>query len=288
MSIPNLHAIPAGFPSLPTYSATWRAVRFELSPGTGEWITSHIAAVDNEGYSVHQVVRPAVLRSMFGSDAKRYQVMLDMVGNALEAYLSSGGDLGSWSAPIEGFSATEIRRAFARQGRLQALRMAAKQSTALCALEELDAPVETSSTEEESGTWVSRVKDVVVIQRPDLSMCFDRPGMLYSETVRFGFLYETMAAHFGNLNPTAISTSLRFARGKLLELKIATRTLNLTQAKLIAALPSQNDIMWSDRHLDAVRRAGVELQQEAAEHGVQYSTAHTVDEAANQLLELVS
>jgi hypothetical protein len=187
MNLPNLRTIPPGFPSLPTYSATWRAVHFELSPDTGEWITSHITAVEGDGHSVHQIVRPAILLSMFGSDTKRYQAMLDRISNSLEAYLSNGEDFASWSAPIEGVAAVDRRSAFARQDRLQALRMAAKQSTTLFALEELNARVEATSTEEESGSWASRVKDVVVLRRPDLSMYFNRPGMVYSETVRFDF-----------------------------------------------------------------------------------------------------
>jgi hypothetical protein len=44
--------------------------------------------------------------------------------------------------------------------------------------------------------------------------------------------------------------------------------------------------MWSDRHLDAVRRAGIKLEQEAAEHGVQYAIAHPVKDAALKVLEL--
>lgn len=282
----NFHSIPAGFPSLPTYTAQWRAIRFELSPGTGEWMTSHIALSDASGTTVRQVLQPAALRALFGNHAKHFQSLLDFVEKSLSAYLEQGGLLEEWREPIEGFAATPVKTAYARAGRLQALRNAARQSTALCALDDLDLHTEPASIEEESKFWINRIKTEVAERRPELSAYFDRNGMLYSDSVKFGFLTDTAVAHFANLIPNTMSQSMRMARGKLQELRIGVRTMDLAIAKLVAGAPRTDDITLSDRQVDASIRAMNELRQEAEESRILLAQAHTIAEAANSVIEL--
>lgn len=285
-ALSTLHIAPPGFPSLPSYAAQWRAIRFELLPGTGEWITSHIALCDSDGFTVRQVIRPSVLRALFGSQAKHFQSLFEFVERSLEGYLAIGGNLADWSEPIEGVSATVARTAYARQGRLQALRMAARQSTALCALDDLDLHTEPTVIEDETRFWGNRIKDAVVSQRPELSPYFDKQGMLYTDSARFGFLTDSVAAHFANIAPTSVSQSMRMARGKLQELRIGARTMHLTLAKLIAGAARPDDITLSDTHIVASERAISELRQEAEEGGIVFVAAHTVPEAAAAIIEI--
>lgn len=283
----NSFPIPAGFPTLPTYSAKWRAIRFELSPGTGEWVTSHIAAIDENGFSVNQVLRPSVIRAIFGSQSKRIEGLLGLIQRALEAHLSSGGSLENWVAPAEGFAATPLKTAYARRGKIEALRMAARQSTVMCALDELDSPIEVDSIEEESRYWSSRIKDAVIERRPELTNYFDKYGQLYADTARFGFLTETACAHFANLVPQNATQSMRMARGKLQELRTGVKTMQLSIAKLVAGAPRSDDITLTDRQLSASLRAIEELRCEADESGVALDIVHSPNEAADSVIALV-
>jgi hypothetical protein len=285
----GLFSAPTGFPAMPSYTAEWRAVRFELSPGTGEWITSHIALKDSEGTTVRQVIRPEMLRALFGGNSKHFQSLLDIVEKSLTGYLESGGVLANWKEPIEGFAATAAKVAYARHGRTQALRMAARQSTALCSLEDLELPADqpsVTSEEQDSGIWGDRIKDAVTVLRPDLSTCFDKSGMLYAESVRFGFLTDTSAAHFANLTPYSLAQSMRLARGKLQELRIGARTMSLTLTKLVAGAPRPDDITLSERQIANALRAVNELSQEADESNISLVTAYTVSEAADAVIAL--
>ena len=267
----TLHPIPEGFPSLPTYTANWRAVRFELTPGTGEWLTCHIALVDKDGATVRQTIRPETLRALFGSNARHFQSLLDMVEKSFSTYLAHEGNLSSWMAPLEGFSAAEVKTSYARNGRAQALRMAVRQSTALCNLEDLELPDEQISLiedEKESGLWAIRIKDAVSLQRPDLKGFFDRSGMPYAESVKFGFLTDTSAAHFANLRPYGLAQSMRLARSKIQELRIGARTMNLQVKTLIAGVPNYDDVTLSETQITNARRAQSELSQEAQESNI--------------------
>jgi hypothetical protein len=282
----DLHPIPDGFPTFPAYSAEWRAVRFELSPGTGEWITSHIALRDKEGIAVKQIINISLLRAMFGGHAKHFQSLLSMVENSLEDYLIMGGSLSNWNASIEGFSATTIKIAHARMGRIEALRMAVKQSTALCAIEDFDLPINTDELEDEAGYWSGRIKKAVIEIRPDLNQYFDKTGMLYSDSVRFGFLTDTSGAHFANILPSSIAQSMRMARGKIQELRAGSKTLNLTIAKLVAGAPRQDDITNTEKQLKAISRALDELRQEAEENKIDLDIVNTVEEAVDSVLAM--
>lgn len=284
--IETFHKIPEGFPSFPAYSAEWRAIRFELSPGTGEWITSHIAMRDKEGTVVKQLISPALLRAMFGSNSKSFQSLFSLVQSALEDYLTSGGELRYWNQSVEGFAATPVKTAFARRGRIEALRMAIRQSTALCAIEDLDLPIDTAELEEETGYWATRIKKAVTLQRPDLSPYFDRVGMLYSDTVKFGFLTDSSGAHFANILPSSIPQSMRMARGKLQELKTGSKTLSLTMAKLVTGAPGEDDIQCTESQFKALTKALVELRQEAEENKINIDIVHTIDQAVDSVLEL--
>lgn len=283
----KLHPSPAGFPSLPTYSAKWRAIRFELSPGTGEWITSHIASRDVDGHCVTQVLRPQVLRAIFGGHAKHFQTLLDFVEKAIDGYLAAGGDLEQWEGPIEGFTATQTKTAYARRGRIDALRLAARQCTVLCSLDDLDLPIEQTSIEEESRFWTGRIKDAVTETRPDLSIYFDKYGKLFADSVRFGFLTDDTGVHFANLLPTSLAQTMRVARGKIQELRIGSQTMDLTTVKLIAGFPRSDDITLSERQISASESAIAELKHEATESNIKIGIAHTPHEAAEFVLELV-
>ena len=285
--IETFHKIPEGFPSFPAYSAEWRAVRFELSPGTGEWLTSHIAMRDKDGSVVKQLISQRLLRALFGSHSKSFQSLFTLVQSALEDFLHNGGDLRSWSQSIEGFAVTSVKTAFARRGRVEALRMAIRQCTALCAIEDLDLPISTDELEEDTGYWSTRIKKAVTLQRPDLSVYFDQVGMLYSDTVKFGFLTESSGAHFANILPTSITQSMRMARGKLQELRVGSRTLNLTVAKLVTGAPSEDDITSTESQYKALIRALGELRQEADEYKINIDVVHTIDQAVGSVLELV-
>ena len=286
-STTNLFAAPPGFPTMPTYSAKWRAVRFELSPGTGEWVTSHIASVDSTGFVVVPVLRSTVLRSIFGSSAKNFESLLDLVQRSFEKYLEADGDLAAWKPPVEGFVASQVKTAYARRGRIEALRMAARQSTVMCVLDELDPSSEAEPLEEESRWWSTRIKEAVLERKPDLSAYFDRTGQLYSDTARFGFLTDTAGAHFANLVPQNSTHSMRMARGKLQELRIGAKTMHLSIAKLIAGAPRQDDITLTEKQVASSQRAIVELQQEAAEFGVSLDIVHSPSEAADSVIALV-
>lgn len=283
----NLFEIPEGFPELPTYTLRWRAIRLELRPHTGEWMTSHIACVDSDGFLVKQIIRPQLMRAIFGIHHKHFQSLLEFVENSLVAYLDSGGDLDDWLVPIEGFAATMTKTAFALRGRLDAMRSAAQQSTIFYNMEDSDVPVESLSAEEDSRFWSTKVREQVTLVRPDLAPYFEKHGMLYSDTARFGFLMPSAAAHFSNLMPNSISHSMRLARGKLQELRTVSKTMNLAKTKLVAGIPRPDDIMWSDKQQDATRRAIRELEEESLESRVSLNLVDSVQQAAESVISLV-
>jgi len=283
----NFFEIPDGFPAIPSYSSKWRAIRLELRPHTGEWVTSHIACVDPDGFLVKQTIRPQLMRALFGIHHKHFQSLLEFVEESLTAYLAADGSLEEWLVPIEGFAATKTKTAYALHGRLDAMRSAAQQSTIFYDMEDSDAPAESVSAEEDSRFWSTRVREQVTLVRPDLAPYFEKHGMLYSDTAKFGFLMPSAAAHFSNLAPHSISHSMRLARGKLQELRTASKTMSLLKTKLVAGIPRSDDIMWSDKQQEATRRAIKELEQESLESKVTLDLVESVQQAANSVLSLV-
>lgn len=282
----ELFAVPEGFPALPTYTASWRAIRLELSPGTGEWITSHIVCVDEDGFLVKQVIRPQLMRALFGSHHKHFQALLELVENSLSDFLLQDGKLSEWLPPIKGFAATKVRSTFAKHGRLNVMRTAAMQSTIFYDMEDSDSSSEPVAAEEDSRYWSTKVREQVTLTRPDLAPYFEQHGMLYSDTVRFGFLTAETAAHFSNLAPNSIAYSMRMARGKLQELRTGSKTLGLVKAKLVTGVPRADDIIWSDRQQNATLRAIKELQQESLEGGISLDLVHSIHEAADSVISL--
>ena len=165
--------------------------------------------------------------------------------------------------------------------------MAARQSTVMCVLDDLDPAADAEPLEEESRWWSTRIKEAVVERKPDLSAYFDRNGQLYSDTARFGFLTDTAGAHFANLVPQSFTQSMRMARGKLQELRIGAKTMHLTIAKLIAGAPRHDDITLTEKQAAASQRAIIELKEEAAEFRVALDIVHSPSEAADSVIALV-
>ena len=84
------------------------------------------------------------------------------------------------------------------------------------------------------------------------------------------------------------SVSVGAARGKLYELVMVKREGMLTRGAVILGAPREDDLMYSENALQAATRAIAELKHEASEDELELVTAHSVPEAADQVLALAA
>ncbi|NMG64347.1 hypothetical protein GPA19_05230 [Azoarcus indigens] len=282
-----MNARDLNFPALPAYTADWYAVRFEPMRGTGEAFTCAILLRDAVGVEVRQVIRDDILAALFGQYAGHVQRMIDVVLDSLRAF-AVDHDPAQWAPPLTGFWLSERRRGASHAERAGIYRQAIQLSAAFAQLDYAPQEQDEQPALEAARTFIGRVRDRVRSVRADLEVYFQRQARIVpnGSLVQFGFLMPTRAAHFEVLRPSTLSTSVRFARGKLYELKKARPLVPLERAALIVGVPHRDDLGFSERQHAAIERELGELRQEAQEDDTEVLAAVNDPEAAQHIIDI--
>lgn len=284
-----MNARDLNFPSLPAYTANWYALRFEPMRGTGEAFTCAILVKDATGVEVRKVIRDDILAALFGQHAGHVAQLIEIASESLEAWAVQH-DPGEWRPPLTGFWLSERRQGASLAERVGVFRQAIQLSAAFAQLDYAPQELDEQPALEAARTFIGRVRDEVRTIRSDLDGFFQRQARIVPNgaLVQFGFLMPTRAAHFEVLRPSTLSTSVRFARGKLYELKKAHALVPLERAALVVGIPHTHDLGYSDRQHAAIERELAELQQEAREDGTDVLPAVSEPEAAGHVIAIAS
>lgn len=284
-----MNARDFNFPSLPQYQADWYAVRFEPMRGSGESFTCAILVKDADRAYVKPVLRDDILKALFGDFADHVQNMVDTVVSSLASW-ATNHEPEQWTPPLTGFSLAPRRSGASRSGLDGVFKQATKLSAAFATLD--NGPQETDERPalEAARTFIGRVRQEVAKTHADLDHYFQRAATIVANgsPVQFGFLMERRAAHFEVLRPSTLSTSVRFARGKLYELKKARTIVPLERAILVVGTPHRDDIAFSDKQHYAIERELIELRQEAQEDETDVVSACNTLQAAQQIVDLAT
>lgn len=284
-----MNARDLNFPPLPAYTANWWALRFEPMRGTGEMFTCAILLKDDDGIDIRLLLRDDILKTLFGAHADHVQGMIETAAASL-ANFSSQQEPESWNPPLTGFHLAEMRSGASRTGRDGIFRQAVKLSAAFSNLDFAPQEADERPALEAARTFIGRIRKQVAETRSDLDPYFQQAARIVPNgaLVQFGFLMPRRAAHFEVMRPSTLSTSVRFARGKLYELKKARTIVPLERAVLIVGIPHRDDLAFSERQHAAIAREIGELQEEAREDETDILPSESAAQAADHIVDLAT
>lgn len=284
-----MNAREMNFPPLPDYTADWYALRFEPMRGTGEAFTCAILVKDDGGADVRMVVRDDILNALFGQHANHITQMIELAMESLRDFAAEH-DPADWAPPLTGFWLSERRHGASAGERDGIYRQAIRLSATFAQLDYAPQEDDEQPALEAARTFIGRVRDLVRERRSDLDPYFQKQARIITNgsLVQFGFLMPRRAAHFEVLRPSTLSTSVRFARGKLYELKKARALVPLERAALIVGIPHRDDLGFSPRQHAAIARELSELQAEAREDDTDVLQSVSAEEAAYHVMDLAT
>lgn len=273
-----------------TIKHPWRALFWEPVSGTGERIMVGVVYRFDETWGVARLVRDDVLSALYGKAAVGARKLIDAGLSIYRAAAQAGGSLEHLGVALGGLHPSELR-ASAAYSVAELLRIAALQYSSLANLDKLDEAEESDEpavNEEATRRFGTDIREAVISQRPDLKDYFGRTAMLVQggEQVRFGFASTKLLAHFNVLSPMRHGASLRDARARLFELDKGRGLGGQARAALISGVQRYDDPVLGDRQRARLREMRRELSYEAASANVQFRTADSALNAANELLEL--
>lgn len=284
-----MNARDVNFPPLPSYIADWYALRFEPMRGTGESFTCAILIKDAIGVDVRTVIRDDILKALFGTHADHVTNMIETAAQSLLSFATQR-DPADWKPPLTGFYLSAKRSGASRTERDGIYRQAIKLSAAFAQLDFNPQDDDERPALEAAKTFITRIRQQVSEQRLDLDSYFQRAARIVPNgaLVQFGFLMPRRAAHFEMLRPSTLSTSVRFARAKLYELKKARTLVPLERAALIVGVPHHDDLSFTDRQHANIERELNELRQEAQEDETDALSAENAAAAAQHVVDLAT
>ncbi|MCW3480595.1 hypothetical protein OL229_13695 [Neisseriaceae bacterium JH1-16] len=234
-----------------------------------------------------KVIRDDVIDALYGEQSQGALALLSMAidysTRNIRALLSS--DVAQ--LPIGNFSLGQAHHT-AGNSLDEIILQAIQLGTSLSRLDIMnvsDAQENAAQNENVNHQWATRLRNAALILRPDFSAYFNRSISFYEDgvPVRFGFVGQRTAAHFGVMRPHSLSASIKDARSKLWELKEARKNRS-GDAALILGIPPTEDVTLTQsqrRNLTAGLR---ELTQEADEGITQIVPISTVEDGASWLV----
>ncbi|MGY6258136.1 hypothetical protein ACXIVK_32205 [Paraburkholderia caledonica] len=272
-------------------NARYSVLGWEPVYGSGERI--NVAALfEYDGrIFARSLIRPDVLRCMYGAAGEGVLRMLDGVLEALSTVANAHGwDAALAAVPMTNFLLSPSRLTWA-SSEADLSRQVVLMNCSLSVIAE--EPAATSDDlptpeKEVSQQWTTRVKEAVQMLRPELSMYFNREAVLVDGgvPVRFAMLTPRLAAQFGLLRPAQQNQGMEDGRAKMWKLALAKERNSALAAMLVFGTPSQDDITLSDNQRDRLRSNVIELQQEAEHRLIELREVHTVADAARAVVEI--
>jgi hypothetical protein len=277
-------------PTLPTHTGHWRAIYWEPVMQTGERICVGFLTLWDQQARAVLTLRPDLLATLFGAAGQKVQVLLDRGFRMMNAQLGGGRSLAEVMPPMSGlfFGEAEVCHVNAY---VELLQIAKLMSSSLSTLAEPDNPDATDEVDDRpeqaqpARQFVTRVRDLAVKRDVRVASCFNKDVALKSSRrlTRFGFMSDSLVAHFGLLQPSNIRNSVRMTRGLITELTLAERASG-RQSLLILGFPPLASPTLSDKERQSVEDYKEELDMEAQEFNVRFAGADNDAMACDALM----
>lgn len=277
-------------PTLPAHTAQWRAIYWEPVMQTGERICVGFLTLWDQQARAVLTLRPDLLVTLFGAAGQKVQVLLDRGFRLMNAQLGGGRSLAEVTPPMSGlfFGEAEICHVNAYAELLQIAKLMSSSLSTLAEPDNPDAADEVDARPEQAlpaRQFVTRVRDLAVKRDVRVASCFNKDVALKSNRrlTRFGFMSDSLVAHFGLLQPSNIRNSVRMTRGLITELTLAERASG-RPSLLILGFPSLDSPTLGDKERLSVEDYKEELDMEAQEFKVRFAGADNDTAACDALM----
>lgn len=278
-------------PSLPATAGQWRAVYWEPVMQTGERICVGFLTLWNQEAKAVMTLRPDLLETLFGAAGPKVHALLSRGFRMLNAQLVKRESLTNIEPPMSGLflGGTEVCHANAYSELIQIAKLMSSSLSILAEPDNPDASDDVETRPEQSQParqFVTRVRDLAIKRNVDLANCFNKDVALKSKTrlTRFGFMSNSLVAHFGLLQPNSnIRNSVRMTRGLMTELTLAERASG-RRSLLILGFPPLASPTLSDKERNAVEDYKEELALEAQEFSISFAAADNDSDACDALM----
>ncbi len=258
---------------------------------TGERICVGFLTLWDQQAKAVMTLRPDLLETLFGATGPKVHALLSRGFRMLNAQLVKRESLANIDPPMSGLflGATEVCHANAYSELLQIAKLMSSSLSTLAEPDNPDASDDVETRPEQSQParqFVTRVRDLAVKRNVDLANCFNKDVALKSKTrlTRFGFISNSLVAHFGLLQPNSnIRNSVRMTRGLMTELTLAERASG-RRSLLVLGFPPLDSPNLSDKERNAVEDYKEELALEAQEFNISFSAADNDSDACDALM----
>lgn len=280
-------------PTLPVGIGRWRAVYWEPVMQTGERICVGFLTTWAQESKAVLTIRPDLLVTLFGTAGEKAQNLLERSFRIMNAVLNENSALDHMAVPVSGLhlGALEVCHANAYSDLLQIAKL---MSSSLSTLAEPDNPDiadvldERPEQAQPARQFATRVRDLVSKRNMSLAAYFNKEVALKSNRrlTRFGFLSDSLVAHFGLLQPSNIRNSVRMTRGLITELSLAERASG-RKSLLILGFPPLRSPNLTDKERQAIEDYTEELDLEAQEFKLGFAGADNDTDACNALMAAI-
>ena len=278
------------FPVLTEIVGMWRAIYWEPVMMTGERLCVGFATNWENRSQAILTIRPDILSLLFGAAGTKAQVMLEKTIRILNSRLASSNDIKNIESPMSGFYFGNVESCHVNSY-AELLQVGKIMSSSLSTLSEQDFPDTEEIVEAQSESnqpnrhFATRVRDLTIAKDISLAGYFNKETSLMTNrrTVKFGFLSDGLAAHFGLLQATSIQRHVRMARGLITELSLASRQSGRT-GLLVMGFPPLESATLTDRERNTFSDYLEELKLESAEFKVKFAATDNATKASEALL----
>jgi hypothetical protein len=287
----NTQTTVINLPTLAVSTGQWRAIYWEPVMQTGERICVGFLTLWDQHARAVMTLRPDLLSALFGATGDNVQVLLERGFRLMNAQLNGNHNLAKVIPPMSGLFFGEVEvchvNAYA-----ELLQIAKLMSSSLSSLAEPDNPDSADDVDnrpeqaQPARHFLTRVRDLALKRDIRLASYFNNNVALKRgrRLTRFGFLSDSLVAHFGLLQPTnSIRNSVRMTRGLIAELTLAHRDSE-RHSLLILGFPPLESPTLSGKERGAIRDYTEQLEQEAEEFGVGFAGVDNDTAACDALM----
>ncbi len=235
-------------------------------------------------------IRPDLLATLFGAAGSKAHGLLERAFRLLNARLSDTPTLQVTEASMSGiyFGDVEVSHVNSYSDLLRVAKLMSSSLATFAEPDDADAAESDDARADQSQPsrqFATRIRDLVVARNASLGVCFNREASLMStrRRTRFGFLSDSLVAHFGVLQPSKIGNTVRTTRGLIVELSLAQRASSRASL-LVLGFPPLESPNLTDKERSIVQDYTEELSLEANEFGVRFASADNDNAASESLL----
>lgn len=279
---PQLMALQASL----HFSGRWAPLYLEPISGSGERITFAVVVMGPDGKAhVERLLRPDVLRLLYGPKAKHLLGMFDVAEQSVLAALTASIAV---ELPLQGFYMGEFRAGMGQsradlieQGRVMAASLATRNVGEIAASD-------AEEDEKQTGLWAQKVQQIVTTTAVDLAANFHREWKPVGRHLpaRFGYFDGHYAAHFGVVRRDRPTGSIYHLKSRLWELA-SCNAGDLAGAvenrELLLFRPNPRSSSLDQAARKAINQVVDQVIADADQHRIFVLHTHDVQKAANHL-----